>query len=1142
MAKEVESTQWIRNHQHQIGQLATEAIGEIVAEAAPHFEWLASYVSDIEKQLSRFEYSRALFTPGKPRAAVQADELTAKAKRIYAFKDCDTPSVAPALLSESVPPSTVKPLRFKPQSQYIPSQLSQQLLLDEKKLQKQKEELLQQQQQQQPQPIRDSSTFGTVRQLRIPTLNIPKMSSDDEDDDHDKSMDTKQSSSLFGGISFNPADILSSTIVKKQPVALMQQPPPPKPEPFLSLASNIVKESVTVVSSQPVSLQQQKQQPQQQPQKHNVSPQKRAFPDEDVFSTKRGDRFGASDPSPLKRARIMESDVSPVVAIAQQSKSKSLDGGLLVSGDIAKKDDMVVDLPVANVVDGKEMVVAVEIVVASGISAGATATSNSGREANPEIKSLKARLGRLNKKLGTGGSGGTSKSTGSDAGASANGLSESMFSEAEESRQKKSLEAAAAQHAWQQQHQEEATIPSSQEERPTTRSFNASLAKISSKLVKANKNSSSTSSYNINEPHNFAPTSDSNTITIKQKSPQPTKQPPPIKTSTFLESSNPQNELRTSTSTTRPSVIDSDGDIDMSIEDYHFAEEIAFDSIDPAKDVGKADILVKNTQKLDDYLYSDDEEEEEEDEHVYVPPVAKKKANSDNSGGGKGKKKEAVVVPVAERKEREQVEVVQDTEMVESEVIPKTPRGDTTLGGGGASKQHQHDGEQGWGAGIMRIGEKLVSNLTAFLPSPSKPVAQTPGLSHIPKPVHKSEVVTLSESISSQKSVSASISLPNTTATTASTVATATTTTATSRLALKKDPGVRAKELAKKRQLEEEKRALIAKEQEAAIRQNLAEKQKKELMEASSKIPPVKPKPVVEEPRNVIVDLSMDEDMELCSQPQYQPQTGVVRAKSKIPAVPTKLPISSNNHADSTMTDFAVPMATIKNLKEPTTDTATPKAFPRHNPSTKANRLQSILKPATPSFDAKLAERVKEGLVKPEPPVVIVHKSGSSGGMIGNAILGGVYDPPAKKSSSSSSSASSSLGGKKSSGPATIVDENGELPDIKDSDDEDDDTSDDDDDDHQNHGTTPAAAKTEPKKPVVPAWVETPNLMKTLAQQVVRDPDEIFGSVRPLSLEDVFKGGRVNRKFRDSMAGNWVGNGELTPEEEEEYKQLMGFK
>ena len=40
-----------------------------------------------------------------------------------------------------------------------------------------------------------------------------------------------------------------------------------------------------------------------------------------------------------------------------------------------------------------------------------------------------------------------------------------------------------------------------------------------------------------------------------------------------------------------------------------------------------------------------------------------------------------------------------------------------------------------------------------------------------------------------------------------------------------------------------------------------------------------------------------------------------------------------------------------------------------------------------------------------------------------------------------------------------------------------------------------------PKKPPVPHWAETPNLMKTLQDQTVKDPDGIFGAVKPLSLE-----------------------------------------
>ncbi|KAJ3107212.1 hypothetical protein HDU97_004632 [Phlyctochytrium planicorne] len=84
-------------------------------------------------------------------------------------------------------------------------------------------------------------------------------------------------------------------------------------------------------------------------------------------------------------------------------------------------------------------------------------------------------------------------------------------------------------------------------------------------------------------------------------------------------------------------------------------------------------------------------------------------------------------------------------------------------------------------------------------------------------------------------------------------------------------------------------------------------------------------------------------------------------------------------------------------------------------------------------------------------------------------------------------------------------------------------------------------AKTNPpKNQDVPNWAQTPNLMKTLQNQCQKDPDQIFGAVKPLKLEDVFQAAKA-KKFRDSCAGNWAEGDRLTKEEEEQYKKKMGF-
>ncbi|KAJ3219292.1 hypothetical protein HDU67_001911 [Dinochytrium kinnereticum] len=117
---------------------------------------------------------------------------------------------------------------------------------------------------------------------------------------------------------------------------------------------------------------------------------------------------------------------------------------------------------------------------------------------------------------------------------------------------------------------------------------------------------------------------------------------------------------------------------------------------------------------------------------------------------------------------------------------------------------------------------------------------------------------------------------------------------------------------------------------------------------------------------------------------------------------------------------------------------------------------------------------------------------------------------------------------------ATIVDEHGELPDISS------DYSDENESDSDCSQPPEEPQRAELKKPGIPQWAESPNLMRSLETQVTKDPDDIFGTVKPLKLEDVFQGAKL-KKYRDSCAGNWTGNDVLTEEEQEKYKKRMGF-
>lgn len=72
-----------------------------------------------------------------------------------------------------------------------------------------------------------------------------------------------------------------------------------------------------------------------------------------------------------------------------------------------------------------------------------------------------------------------------------------------------------------------------------------------------------------------------------------------------------------------------------------------------------------------------------------------------------------------------------------------------------------------------------------------------------------------------------------------------------------------------------------------------------------------------------------------------------------------------------------------------------------------------------------------------------------------------------------------------------------------------------------------------------PNWAESPELRDALRRQATRDPDELFGPIKPLVMEELFK--VPKSKFRNrTSSGNWSKDG-LTKVEEEEYARRMGF-
>lgn len=74
-----------------------------------------------------------------------------------------------------------------------------------------------------------------------------------------------------------------------------------------------------------------------------------------------------------------------------------------------------------------------------------------------------------------------------------------------------------------------------------------------------------------------------------------------------------------------------------------------------------------------------------------------------------------------------------------------------------------------------------------------------------------------------------------------------------------------------------------------------------------------------------------------------------------------------------------------------------------------------------------------------------------------------------------------------------------------------------------------------------PHWAQSPELRQALHVQSTINPDDVFGSVRPLKMEELFKT-RTSRFRARTSSANWTGADRLTLEEEREYARKMGFK
>lgn len=64
-----------------------------------------------------------------------------------------------------------------------------------------------------------------------------------------------------------------------------------------------------------------------------------------------------------------------------------------------------------------------------------------------------------------------------------------------------------------------------------------------------------------------------------------------------------------------------------------------------------------------------------------------------------------------------------------------------------------------------------------------------------------------------------------------------------------------------------------------------------------------------------------------------------------------------------------------------------------------------------------------------------------------------------------------------------------------------------------------------------PDWVNSPALRELLTQQQLVDPEQIFGPIAPLQMEEVFKNKDRHRKFRDRTSSALWTNDKITEEE-----------
>jgi Inner centromere protein, ARK binding region len=70
-----------------------------------------------------------------------------------------------------------------------------------------------------------------------------------------------------------------------------------------------------------------------------------------------------------------------------------------------------------------------------------------------------------------------------------------------------------------------------------------------------------------------------------------------------------------------------------------------------------------------------------------------------------------------------------------------------------------------------------------------------------------------------------------------------------------------------------------------------------------------------------------------------------------------------------------------------------------------------------------------------------------------------------------------------------------------------------------------------------PDWVNSPALREMLTQQQLMDPEQIFGPIAPLQMEEVFKNKNRHKKFRERTSSAVWTSDKLTEEERKKDKE-----